>query len=193
MQAENSGPPMSNRQAILAVLNYYNGQPPVGAVIRMADRDQTYRKVGTTAKPREGKPDLVLTQWETHCAICNAPFVALTSWYFDGMTRVCRDHAKDYRKAFLAKREQGKAARAAPKIRLGKTERHVLGVVESLAMASDSVTEANVIEAAIVALPKDPASKRDVRRQVVQRAFNSLAKRGNAPLVISGGVVSLAD
>ena len=75
-------------------------------------------------------------------------------------------------------------------VRYGNTERHVLEIIELHHRAASDVALGLLTDQCVAALAVPEAGKRDIRRQSVQRAITSLAKRKDAPIsVVSGRVV----
>lgn len=72
-------------------------------------------------------------------------------------------------------------------VRFGNMERHVLEVIEMNHASSPSVALGVLMDECVAALSPPEAGKRDIRRQSVQRAIQSLAKRKDGPIEIKNG------
>ncbi len=76
--------------------------------------------------------------------------------------------------------------------RRGRIENHVLEMLETFG-ERDIVPLAELIDAAVAALPAPEAGKRDTRRQTVVRAVESLSKEKDGPMQVKGNVVVLYE
>lgn len=74
-------------------------------------------------------------------------------------------------------------------VRYGNTERHVLEMIELHHRTAPDVALGILTDQCVAALAVPEAGKRDIRRQSVQRAITSLAKRKDAPISIERGRV----
>ena len=74
-------------------------------------------------------------------------------------------------------------------VRYGNTERHVLEMIELHHRTASDVALGTLTDQCVAALAVPEAGKRDIRRQSVQRAITSLAKRKEAPISIERGRV----
>ena len=74
-------------------------------------------------------------------------------------------------------------------VRYGNTERHVLEMIELHHRTAPDVALGILTDQCVAALAVPEAGKRDIRRQSVQRAILSLAKRKDAPISIERGRV----
>lgn len=81
------------------------------------------------------------------------------------------------------KAEKGKAER------YGMIERHVLEMIASEYSDAVSAPLIKLVDNCIDALPKPDAGKRDIRKQNVHRAIQTLAKRKPAPIEVKDGLV----
>lgn len=83
----------------------------------------------------------------------------------------------------VSEEKKGKAER------FGANERHILEIIASEYADQPSVPMAKLVDNCIEALPAPEDGKRDVRRQNVQRAVQTLAKRASSPIGIKDGLV----
>ena len=74
-------------------------------------------------------------------------------------------------------------------VRYGNTERHILEMIELHHRTAPDVALGILTDQCVAALAVPEAGKRDIRRQSVQRAIISLAKRKDAPISIERGRV----
>lgn len=72
-------------------------------------------------------------------------------------------------------------------VRYGHMERHVLEIIELNHKAAASVAVGTLIDECVSALSAPETGKRDIRRQSIQRAITTLAKRKDGPLEIING------
>jgi hypothetical protein len=92
--------------------------------------------------------------------------------------------------ADLPKAETGDRAGV---VRYGHMERHVMEIIELHYRADAKVAMGLLVDRCVSTLAAPEAGTRDIRRQNVQRALQSLAKRKNGPLeIIAGHVVFCA-
>ena len=73
--------------------------------------------------------------------------------------------------------------------RFGGIERHVLEIIAADYPSQASVSLNKLVDACVVSLPEPDEGKRDVRRQSVARAVQTLSKRASAPIAIKDGLV----
>ena len=69
------------------------------------------------------------------------------------------------------------------------TEDHILKTFDSAACVAPLISASDFVDLCLQSLPPRSDGKRDIRRQSVQRAIISLAKRKDAPISIERGRV----
>lgn len=75
--------------------------------------------------------------------------------------------------------------------RRGKIENHVLDVVAMLEPELQTIKLDDLVKRAADMLPEPEEGRRDVRRQSVKRAIDTLCKEKDGPIALAGGVVVL--
>lgn len=125
--------------------------------------------------------------WSGCCDACTTPFYQVTETHPDSLRELCSFCASsshethDFADPKIFGRQQGRLNVK----RRGRVESHV---VETLALFADKdVIEAEeLISKAVETLPPPKEGERDIRRQTVIRAINSLSREQSGPLFAAG-------
>ena len=127
--------------------------------------------------------------WGSRCEACDAPFFQLSVTHPEDLKEHCSFCASERHEThnYVDPDVFGVPRQRLGTKRRGRMELHVLDIKDTF---DEDIIEAEaLIKAAVNTLPEPEEGKRDVRRQTVLRAINSLSRERNGPLRISGSKV----
>lgn len=168
----------TNSEAIQSFIETYEFETaPIGETIVLPDTGQVFTVLAQIMFDYgAGHVEPAGYQWVTPCALCGVRHMFVTPREFRALTRLCPEHMGRWRAPRASKSGAKAPVAPAPKS-VGAYMQHLADTWTAMYLARGEVTRDNLIKYAVQGLPDPAPGTRDVRRQNIVRALQSLQAR----------------